>query len=168
MRVVEILKFFLATGWVAKVVLAILVLFSLGSWSVILAKWRELSSARKVSDRFLKVFRKATRLNEAAEVAPRHRASPLAAIFQAGYTELEANIRNARRASGPDAALTVIKADRRPSERTDEHLYSVRTRRWRYILYNNGAEELYDHDRDPYEWTNLADDAQYAETKARL
>jgi biopolymer transport protein TolQ len=73
MRVVEILRFFLQTGWVAKIVLVTLLLFSLASWSVILAKWRELVSARQMSDRFLGVFRKATRLNEAAEVAPRYR-----------------------------------------------------------------------------------------------
>jgi arylsulfatase A-like enzyme len=69
---------------------------------------------------------------------------------------------------GPDAALTVIKADQRPSERPDQHHYAVRTRRWRYILYNNGSEELYDHDVDPYEWTNLAGEARCAEAKARL
>jgi biopolymer transport protein TolQ len=107
MRSVEILKFFLATGWVAKAVLLILVLFSLGSWSVILAKWRELASARRASERFLKVFRKASRLNEAAEVAPGHRSSPLVAMFQSGYAELEAQIKAARRAGGQDATLRV-------------------------------------------------------------
>ena len=48
----ELLRFFLATGWVAKVVLIILVLFSLASWSVIFGKWRELTSAAKATDRF--------------------------------------------------------------------------------------------------------------------
>lgn len=103
----ELLRFFLSTGWVARIVLAILVLFSLASWSVILAKWRELSAARAASEKFLKVFRKASRLNEAAEAVGRHRSSPLAVIFQAGYTELEATIRAARRTSGPEAALRV-------------------------------------------------------------
>ncbi len=107
MQPVEILKFFLQTGWVAKIVLATLLLFSLASWSVILAKWRELSAAQRVSDRFVRVFRKASRLNEAAEAAPQHRASPLSAMFQAGYTELEANIKAARRSAGPEAALKV-------------------------------------------------------------
>ena len=69
---------------------------------------------------------------------------------------------------GPDAALTVIKADRRPSEQIDQQHYSVRSRRWRYILYNNGAEELYDHDADPYEWANLSGDAKYGKVKADL
>ncbi len=34
--------------------------------------------------------------------------------------------------------------------------HAVRDGRWRYIRYADGAEELYDHDRDPNEWENLA------------
>ena len=97
MPAVEIVKFFLQTGWVAKVVLVILIIFSLASWSVILGKWRELGAARRSSDRFLKVFRDAARLNEAAAAAPKYRSSPLAGMFQAGYTELEAQMRSIRR-----------------------------------------------------------------------
>lgn len=108
---VEIVKFFLATGWVAKTVLVILVLFSLASWSVILAKWRELAGARSSSERFLRVFRKASRLNEAADAAPRHRSSPLAAMFQSGYAEIEAQLKVARRLAGPEAALKVRSID---------------------------------------------------------
>ena len=99
MPAVEIVKFFLQTGWVAKVVLVILIIFSLASWSVILGKWRELGAARRASERFLKVFREAARLNEAAAAAPKFRSSPLAGMFQAGYTELEAQIRSVRRDS---------------------------------------------------------------------
>ena len=33
---------------------------------------------------------------------------------------------------------------------------AVRSQRWRYIRYGDGGEELYDHDADPNEWTNLA------------
>jgi len=97
MPAVEIVKFFLQTGWVAKVVLVVLIIFSLASWSVILGKWRELGAARRSSDRFLKVFRDAARLNEAAAAAPKYRSSPLAGMFQAGYTELEAQMRSIRR-----------------------------------------------------------------------
>lgn len=39
--------------------------------------------------------------------------------------------------------------------------HSVRTERWRYIRYNNGDEELYDHQTDPDEYYNLAYDKQY-------
>jgi len=34
--------------------------------------------------------------------------------------------------------------------------HSIRTERWRYIRYHDGTEELYDHNVDPNEWTNLA------------
>ena len=34
--------------------------------------------------------------------------------------------------------------------------HSVRTRPYRYIRYENGDEELYDHDEDQHEWRNLA------------
>jgi arylsulfatase A-like enzyme len=34
--------------------------------------------------------------------------------------------------------------------------HAVRTVRWRFIHYADGSEELYDHDADPEEWTNLA------------
>ncbi len=46
--------------------------------------------------------------------------------------------------------------------------HAIRTERWRYIHYADGGEELYDHDRDPYEWTNLANDPAFASVKDDL
>ena len=46
--------------------------------------------------------------------------------------------------------------------------HAVRTAQWRYIRYNDGAEELYDETKDPHEWTNLASDRKYASVKAEL
>ncbi|MEQ9441837.1 MAG: sulfatase [Cyclobacteriaceae bacterium] len=40
--------------------------------------------------------------------------------------------------------------------------HTVRSERWRYIRYADGSEELYDHLRDPNEWSNLANNADYA------
>ena len=34
--------------------------------------------------------------------------------------------------------------------------HAIRSQRWRYIRYADGSEELYDHESDPNEWTNLA------------
>ncbi len=45
---------------------------------------------------------------------------------------------------------------------------AIRTERWRYIRYEDGSEELYDHTVDSDEWTNLANSPEYAETKKRL
>ena len=46
--------------------------------------------------------------------------------------------------------------------------HAVRTERWRYIRYRDGGEELYDHDNDEYEWTNLASKPEYANLKKEL
>ena len=46
--------------------------------------------------------------------------------------------------------------------------HAVRSERWRYIRYYDGGEELYDHESDPMEWTNLAGDPKYAEVKKEL
>ncbi|QDV38417.1 sulfatase [Tautonia plasticadhaerens] len=46
--------------------------------------------------------------------------------------------------------------------------HAVRSDRWRYIRYEDGSEELYDHDLDPNEWRNLADAPEHREVKAAL
>ncbi|QDU39954.1 Choline-sulfatase [Maioricimonas rarisocia] len=46
--------------------------------------------------------------------------------------------------------------------------HAVRTERFRYIRYAGGGEELYDHDADPMEWTNLAADENFAAVKRDL
>jgi arylsulfatase A-like enzyme len=46
--------------------------------------------------------------------------------------------------------------------------HAVRSEKWRYIRYNDGSEELYDHESDPQEWTNLAKNEKYAAVKKQL
>ena len=46
--------------------------------------------------------------------------------------------------------------------------HSVRTKRWRYIRYADGSEELYNHDYDPNEWTNLAKQPSMVPTLSKL
>ncbi len=47
---------------------------------------------------------------------------------------------------------------------------AVRTRRWKYIRYNDldGMDELYDLEADPYEMKNLVDDLDLLEVRQRL
>jgi len=47
---------------------------------------------------------------------------------------------------------------------------SVRTARWRYTEWDGGRQgiELYDHDADPREHVNLADDPKWADAQAQL
>jgi len=107
----ELLRFFLTTGWVAKTVLIILVLFSLASWSVIFGKWRELTSAARSTERFLRLFRRASRLNEVASEVQKYRESPLAPMFQAGHSELEAQLRQTQKSVGADTRLKIKSLD---------------------------------------------------------
>jgi arylsulfatase A-like enzyme len=46
--------------------------------------------------------------------------------------------------------------------------HAVRDSRWRYIRYADGSEELYDHEADPYEWTNLASRSDLGSVKQKL
>jgi len=46
--------------------------------------------------------------------------------------------------------------------------HGIRTEKWRYIRYADGSEELYDMAADPNEWTNLANDPRFADTKREL
>lgn len=41
--------------------------------------------------------------------------------------------------------------------------HSLRSARYRYLRFPNGAEELYDHANDPHEWTNLAAQSEHEE-----
>ncbi len=46
--------------------------------------------------------------------------------------------------------------------------HAVQTERWRYIQYRDGTNELYDHGKDPHEWTNLAPIPEYENTIREL
>jgi arylsulfatase A-like enzyme len=46
--------------------------------------------------------------------------------------------------------------------------HAVVSEKWRYIVYADGGEELYDRAADPNEFTNLAGDERYAAVKREL
>ncbi|CAM3971776.1 MULTISPECIES: sulfatase [Pseudoalteromonas] len=46
--------------------------------------------------------------------------------------------------------------------------HAVKTERYRYIRYEDGSEELYDHENDKNEWHNVAEADEYKNVKARL
>ena len=79
--------------WLAKTVLLILLLFSAVSWAIIFAKSAQFSRAARQTDTFLQVFRKSTKFSEVQSICPSVPASPLVGIFQAGYAELNLQLR---------------------------------------------------------------------------
>ena len=77
-----------SSGLVAKTVLVILLVFSLGSWAIIFSKWGLFRRARLQSNRFMRMFRKSERLNDVAAVVEQFKPSPLVAVFESAYQEL--------------------------------------------------------------------------------
>ena len=72
-------------GPVALGVLVILLIASLYSWTVIFGKWATFRKATNSSRRFIRTFRKATRLQEIAAVTGDYKDSPLAQVFEDVY-----------------------------------------------------------------------------------
>lgn len=81
-------KLILQASPIVQGVLLILVFFSIFSWAVIFFKRNTLKAAAAKSKKFLDVFRKSQNLSEVNEAAKKHKGSPLAVLFQAGYREL--------------------------------------------------------------------------------
>ncbi len=73
------------SGPIALAVLGVLLLASLYSWAIILGKLGTFKKARNQSQRFLRAFRKATRLQEIATVSEQFKPSPLVAVFDEVY-----------------------------------------------------------------------------------
>ena len=89
-----IFRFFLQAGPMAKFILAVLALFSLGSWAIILGKLVHFRRADQQSAKFMDAFHRSQRFSEVNAVAGKLGASPLVGIFQAGYAEIDSQIKN--------------------------------------------------------------------------
>ena len=85
---------------VNQVVLLILVLFSIVSWAIILYKLWAFNRAERQSSAFLEVFRRSSKFSEVQAVCKTLAESPLVGVFQAGYAELNTQL---RAASAPPA-----------------------------------------------------------------
>jgi biopolymer transport protein TolQ len=72
------------TSNTAKVVLLILLVFSIGSWGIILSKTLLLRRIRRESEVFWRIFRKGRNFSEIATAAEALRFTPLVPVFNAG------------------------------------------------------------------------------------
>jgi biopolymer transport protein TolQ len=91
---------------ISKVVLLILALFSVVSWGIILHKWWTFRRTRRQSASFLEVFRRSSKFSEVQAVCASLNGSPLVGLFQAGYAELTAQLRQSAPAGDPHAVMT--------------------------------------------------------------
>ena len=76
------------SGPVVTFVLALLVIASLGSWTIIFRKLLHLRKAREQSARFLETFWRSKRLDSIYTASEQMPVSPVAQVFRAGYVEL--------------------------------------------------------------------------------
>ena len=92
------------SGPVALLVLGLLLIASLYSWTVIFGKISSFANVTKQSRRFIQAFRKATRLQEIAQLSAQFKASPLAQVFDDVYETYKRQTGG----SGPPRSLAAL------------------------------------------------------------
>ena len=109
-----IVGLFMESGWMGKVVMAILLCFSIISWAMILLKFQYLRKAEKQSLAFLQVFRKTKKSEELLFSANQMKFSPVATLFLEGHKEMESIIKSLPegRAADADRALIIEEIER--------------------------------------------------------
>jgi biopolymer transport protein TolQ len=76
------------------VILGILLLASLYSWTVTFSKLSSFKTARRNDSRFLRAFRKATGLEAVMVASEQFRPSPLVSLFERGYEEVSRQVKS--------------------------------------------------------------------------
>ncbi len=107
----DILDLVLQAGPIVKLVILILALFSVISWGIIFAKWRELRSAAQDSEAFLEVYHHET-FEAAFEAGRQLDNGPLPVIFLTCCNEMSKRTRegNQAKAGSPSADVSVALA----------------------------------------------------------
>ena len=98
------LEMFMHAGPMAWIVAGVLITLSLGSWAIMIGKFFHFRRATRQSEEFLDQFRGSQRFSEVNSAAGRLPASPLVGIFQAGYVEIDAQVKVARQEGGAEQA----------------------------------------------------------------
>src|SRR5436309_11449815 len=77
------------SGPMVRLVLFILIVFSVGCWGIALAKSIEMRRARRQSERFIDIFWDAKNLSTIQTASSDLKESPVAQVFRSGYQELQ-------------------------------------------------------------------------------
>jgi biopolymer transport protein TolQ len=100
---------------VAKTVLVILAVLSIVSWSITFYKWWTFGRSARQSSSFLDVFRRSSKFSEVQAVCRSLEESPLVGLFQAGYAELTAQLRQGTANEIPNGGTNPRPAAARPT-----------------------------------------------------
>lgn len=92
---------------VSQATLVLLLIFSVASWAIILYKAVAFRRIERQSATFLDVFRRSTKFSEVQAVCATLKDSPLVGLFQAGYAELTAQLRQPAMAATGSSPATV-------------------------------------------------------------
>jgi biopolymer transport protein TolQ len=82
------------TGVLTFVVIGVLVVFSVYSWTIIFSKLGTFRRARAADRRFLRAFRKANGLEAVMVASEQYRPAPLVAVFDFGYEEVARQVKS--------------------------------------------------------------------------
>lgn len=110
------------SSFINQAVLALLLVFSITSWAIIILKLREFRRVETDTKTFIRIFRKSNRLSEVHSVCKSLSMSPLAGVFQAGYTELNSQLRQNESATTPPADTSAPRSGLRSFEALDRSL----------------------------------------------
>jgi biopolymer transport protein TolQ len=100
----DIIQMILYAGPMVRLILLLLLFFSVASWAVIFAKYRTIKRARKESAHFVELFWNSRDLSEAFAASKRLRHSPLAKVFRLAYVELKKVNRSQSSTTGDEEA----------------------------------------------------------------
>jgi biopolymer transport protein TolQ len=112
-RSTDIVRLIADASPLSKAVLLVLLIFSAVSWGIIFYKLVVYRRAEQQSGTFLNVFRKSSKFSEVQAVCPTLTASPLVGLFQAGYAELNTQLRTDKTQEvkpGPPPARPTLKS----------------------------------------------------------
>jgi biopolymer transport protein TolQ len=86
----------LHTSPFASIILVLLLVFSLVSWTIMVRKWLTFRQIERQSRAFVALFRKCSRLSEVNQACENYRGTPLSGIFAAAYLELNAQLQSSK------------------------------------------------------------------------
>jgi biopolymer transport protein TolQ len=121
------------TGAVARIVLAILLIFSVWSWGIIFSKSLLLRRVRRETGTFWKIFRKGHSLSEIATACETLHFTPLVPVFNAGAELLQPRVKHSQGNLALAAAPTTLAALQRTIQRAASAQLTMLERRLSFL-----------------------------------